>query len=63
MVATMYTEREDRRGDGRRAAPRGDRPYGRRIDCAEDATRTLGATPARGGRPAPEAWAAHDPRS
>ncbi|HLL83871.1 MAG TPA: hypothetical protein VK420_14500 [Longimicrobium sp.] len=59
----MYTEREDRRGDDRRAAPRGDRPYGRRIDCAEDATRTLGATPARGGRPAPEAWAAHDPRS
>jgi hypothetical protein len=60
----MYTEREDRRGDDRRAAPRGDRPYGRRIDCADDATRTAGNTTARGsGRPAPEAWAAHDPRS
>jgi hypothetical protein len=60
----MYTEREDRRGDDRWTAPRGDRAYGRRIDCAEDATRTAGTTPARGGgRPAPEAWAAHDPRS
>jgi hypothetical protein len=60
MVANMYTAREE---NDRREAPRGDRPYGRRIDCAEDGSRTA-ATPARGGgRPAPEAWAAHDSRS
>lgn len=63
MMATMYTAREDRRGDERRAIPRGDRPYGRRIDCAEDGAHAAATTPARGGgRPAPEAWAAHDPR-
>jgi hypothetical protein len=60
----MYTALEDRRGDDRRAAPRGDQPYGRRIDCAEDGTRTFAATRARGGgRPAPETWVAHDSRS
>ncbi|HEY0153784.1 MAG TPA: hypothetical protein VGB92_17370 [Longimicrobium sp.] len=58
----MYTAREE---NDRRDAPRGDRPYGRRIDCcAEENTRNVAATPARGGgRPAPEAWAAHDSRS
>jgi hypothetical protein len=61
MVANMYTSRDE---NDRRDAPRGDRPYGRRIDCAEDGTRAVAATPARGGgRPAPEAWAAHDSRS
>ena len=56
----MYTGREDRRGgDDRRAAPRGERPYGRRIDCEEDrSTRPLSTTPARGGgQRDPEAWA------
>ncbi len=62
MVATMYTALEDRRGDERRAIPRGDRPYGRRIDCAEDVAHAPAANPARGGRPAPEVWAAHDTR-
>lgn len=56
----MYTAREDRRsGDDRRAAPRGERPYGRRIDCEEDGSaRTRTSTPARGGgQRDPEAWA------
>ena len=54
----MYEAREDQRGDDRRSSPRGDRPFGRRIDCAEngDAHR---ATPARGGgQRDPEAFAA-----
>jgi hypothetical protein len=57
----MYTAREE---NDRRDAPRGDRAYGRRIDCAEAGNRNAAVTPARGGgRPAPEVWAAHDSRS
>lgn len=59
----MYTAREDK---DRQPASGGDRPSGRRIDCAEDGTRALTATPARGGgRPAPEAWSGrgHDSHS
>ncbi len=44
----MYDGREDRRGDDRRASQRGDRPFGRRIDCAENG-RPRGAGRARGG--------------
>lgn len=59
----MYTAREDRRGDDRRAEAR-EGGYERRIDCAEDGTRrTPSATPARGGgRREPEAWAARGHR-
>ena len=44
----MYDGREDRRGDDRRASQRGDRPFERRIDCAENG-RPRSSTPARGG--------------
>jgi hypothetical protein len=57
----MYTGREDRRGtDDRRAEPRGERAFGRRIDCAEDGRQDArGAAPARGGGVRdPEAWEA-----
>jgi hypothetical protein len=55
----MYMGREDRRGDDRRATPRGERPFGRRIDCEEDrSARPRTTTPARGGgQRDPEAWA------
>jgi hypothetical protein len=54
----MYEGREDRRGDDRRSSPRGDRPFGRRIDCAENGS-ARSATPARGGgQRDPEAFAA-----
>lgn len=54
----MYDGREDRRGDDRRAAPRGERPFGRRIDCEENAN-ARGATPSRGGaRRDSESWMA-----
>jgi hypothetical protein len=53
----MYMAREDRRGDDRRVAPRGERAYGRRIDCEEDRS-ARSTTPARGGgQRDPEAWA------
>jgi hypothetical protein len=44
----MYQGREDQRGDDRRATPRGERPFGRRIDCAENGG-ARSVTPARGG--------------
>jgi hypothetical protein len=54
----IYNAREDRRGDDRRAAPRGDRSFERRIDCAENGS-ARSSTPARGGgRRDPEAWTA-----